>query len=60
MSSSKTRWVDCFYVWPVVQDKMVALQYMHSEIQLADLLTKAHTRAHHCFLLSNLIIVDPP
>jgi hypothetical protein len=31
-----------------------------SEIQLADLLTKAHTRAQHCFLLSKLSVVDPP
>jgi hypothetical protein len=35
--------VDCFYVQSAVQDKIIALQYVPSEIQLADLLTKAHT-----------------
>jgi hypothetical protein len=35
--------VDCFYVRSTIQDKIVALQYVLSEIQLADLLTKAHT-----------------
>jgi hypothetical protein len=34
--------VDCFYVRSSVQDKIVSLQYVPSEIQLADLLTKAH------------------
>jgi hypothetical protein len=35
--------VDCFYVRSAIQDKIVALQYVPSEIQLANLLTKAHT-----------------
>jgi hypothetical protein len=29
--------VDCFYVWSTIQDKIIALQYVSSEIQLADL-----------------------
>jgi hypothetical protein len=45
--------VDCFYVRSAVQDKIIALQYVTSEIQLADLLTKAHTRAQHCFFFPN-------
>jgi hypothetical protein len=52
--------VNCFYVRSGVQDKIVSLQYVPSEIQLTDLLTKAHTRAQHCFLLSKLNVVDPP
>jgi hypothetical protein len=52
--------VDCFYVRSAVQDKIIALQYVPSEIQLVDLLTKAHTRAQHCFLLSKLNVLDPP
>jgi hypothetical protein len=35
--------VDCFYVRSAIQDKIIALRYVPSEIQLADLLTKAHT-----------------
>jgi hypothetical protein len=52
--------VYCFYVRSDVQDKIVVLQYVPSEIQLADLLNKAHTRAQHYFLLSKLSVVDPP
>jgi hypothetical protein len=29
--------VDCFYVRSAIQDKIVALQYVPSEVQLADL-----------------------
>jgi hypothetical protein len=52
--------VNCFYVQSGVQDKIISLQYVPSEIQLAILLTKVHTRAQHCFLLSKLNMVDPP
>jgi hypothetical protein len=51
--------MNCFYVRSAVQDKIIALQYVPSEIQLADLLSKARTRAQHCFLLSKLNVVDP-
>jgi archaellum component FlaD/FlaE len=51
--------IDCFYVRSAVQDHVVSLQYVPSELQLADLLTKAHTRAQHSFLLSKLSVVDP-
>jgi hypothetical protein len=52
--------VDCFYVRSGIQDNIVSLQYVPLEIQLADVLTKAHTRDQHCFLLSKLNMVDPP
>ena len=52
--------IDCFYVRSAVQDQVVSLRYVPSELQLADLLTKAHTRAQHSFLLSKLNVVDPP
>ena len=51
--------IDCFYVRSAVQDHVVSLQYLPSELQLADLLTKAHTRAQHSFLLYKLSVVDP-
>ncbi|WVZ56848.1 hypothetical protein U9M48_007320, partial [Paspalum notatum var. saurae] len=35
--------IDCFYIQSAVQDHVVSLQYVPSELQLADLLTKAHT-----------------
>jgi hypothetical protein len=52
--------MDYFYVRSTIQDKIIALQYVPSEIQLADLLTKAHTRTQHCFLLFKLNMLDPP
>ena len=52
--------VDAFYVRAAVQDQVVALQYVPSELQLADFLTKAQTRAQHGFHLSKLSVVDPP
>jgi hypothetical protein len=51
--------IDCFYVRFAVQDHVVSLHYVPSELQLADLLTKANTRAQHSFLLSKLNVVDP-
>ena len=52
--------VDAFYVRSVVQDQVMALQYVPSELQLADFFTKAQTRAQHSFFLSKLSVVDPP
>ena len=52
--------VDAFYVRAAVQDQVVALQYVPSELQLADFLTKAQTRAQHGFCLSKLSVVPPP
>ena len=52
--------VDASYVRAAVQDHVVALQYVPSELQLADFFTKAQTRAQHGFHLSKLSVVDPP
>jgi hypothetical protein len=45
--------VDCFYVRSAVQDKIIALQYVPSEIQLADLLTKATLELNIVFFFPN-------
>ena len=52
--------VDAFYVRATVQDHVVALQYVPSELHLVDFFTKAQTRAQHRFHLSKLSVVDPP
>ncbi|WVZ94049.1 hypothetical protein U9M48_039991 [Paspalum notatum var. saurae] len=52
--------IDRFYIRSAVHDHVVSLQYVPSELQLAYLLTKAHTRAQHSFLLSKHSVVDPP
>jgi hypothetical protein len=52
--------VDAFYTRAQVQAQVIALQYVHSELQLADFFTNAQTRVQHDFLLSKLSVVDPP
>ena len=52
--------VEAFYVRAGVQDQVIALQHVPSELQLADFLTKAQTRAQHGFYLSKLSVVNPP
>jgi hypothetical protein len=43
-----------------VQDQVIALHYVPSELRLADFFIKAQTRAHHSFFLSKLSVMDPP
>ena len=52
--------VNASFVRASVQDQIIALQYVPSELQLADFFTKAQTRAQHGFYLSKLSVVDPP
>jgi hypothetical protein len=52
--------VDAYYTRAQVQDDVIALRYVPSELQLADFLTKAQTRAQHRFFLSKLSFCDPP
>jgi hypothetical protein len=52
--------VDAHFTRSQVQDGVVALQYVPSELQLADFFMKAQTRTHHQFYLSELSVVDPP
>jgi hypothetical protein len=52
--------VDASFVRSAVQDQILALQYVPSELQLMDFFTKAHTRAQHGFFLSKLSVVDIP
>jgi hypothetical protein len=49
--------VDAHFTRSQVQDDVVALQYVPSELQLVDFFTKAQTRAHHQFYLSNSVLL---
>jgi hypothetical protein len=51
--------VDTHFTRSQVQDGVVVLPYVSSELQLVDFFTKAQTRAHHQFYLSKLNVVDP-
>uniref|UniRef100_A0ACD5ZJE9 Uncharacterized protein n=1 Tax=Avena sativa TaxID=4498 RepID=A0ACD5ZJE9_AVESA len=52
--------VDAFYTRAQVQAQVVALQYVTSELQLADFFMKAQTIVHHTFFLAKLSVVEPP
>jgi D-alanyl-D-alanine dipeptidase len=52
--------VDAHFIQSQVQDGVVALQYVPSELQLTYFFTKAQTRAHHQFYLFKLSVVNPP
>jgi hypothetical protein len=52
--------VDAHFIRSQVQDSVVTLQYVPSELQLAYFFMKAQTRTHHQFYLSKLSVVDPP
>ncbi len=52
--------IDASYMRSQVQNEVVALHYVPSELQLADFFTKAQTRAQHSYFLSKLSMVDPP
>jgi hypothetical protein len=51
--------VDAHFTRSHVQNSIVALQYVHSELQLIDFFIKVHTHVHHQFYLSKLSVVDP-
>jgi hypothetical protein len=49
--------IDGSFVRTTVHDQIPALQYMLSELQLADFFTNAQTQAQHSFFLSKLNVV---
>jgi hypothetical protein len=52
--------IDAHFTWSQVQDGVVALLYVSSELQLTDFFMKAQTHAQHQFYLSKLSVLDPP
>jgi hypothetical protein len=52
--------VDAQFTRSHIQDDVVALQYVSSELQFADFFTKAQTHAQHQFYLSKLSVLDSP
>jgi hypothetical protein len=52
--------VDAHFTWSQLQDGVVVLHYVSSELQLVDFFMKAQTCAHHQFYLFKLSVFDPP
>jgi hypothetical protein len=53
-----TKHVDAHFTRSHVQDGVVTLQYMPSELQLINFFTKTQTHANHQFYFSKLSVVD--
>jgi hypothetical protein len=52
--------VDAHFTRSQIQDAIIALQYVSSELQLTYFFTKPQIRTHHQFYLSKLNVVDLP
>jgi hypothetical protein len=52
--------VDVSFTRSNCHQKTIDLQYVPSELQVADFFTKAQTKAQHQFHLSKIIASDPP
>ena len=52
--------VDASYTRSQVQEGVLALQFVPSELQVADFFTKPQTRAQYLYFLSKLSVCDPP
>ncbi|WVZ88734.1 hypothetical protein U9M48_035218 [Paspalum notatum var. saurae] len=52
--------VDASFIWSHCHQRNIDLQYVPSELQLADFFTKAQTREHHRLHLIKLNASDPP
>jgi hypothetical protein len=52
--------VDAYFTRSHVQNGVIALHYVTSDLQLANFFTNVQTHVHHQFYLSKLSVVDPP
>jgi hypothetical protein len=52
--------IDAYFTRSQIQDDVIALQYVPSELQLADFFMNAQTHIHHQFYLSKLSVLNPP
>ncbi|KAG8371715.1 hypothetical protein BUALT_Bualt13G0117000 [Buddleja alternifolia] len=52
--------INCHVVKDLIKDGTIATRFVHSEDQLADLFTKALTKAHHSHLEEKLGLLDIP
>jgi hypothetical protein len=52
--------VDAFFTRSHCQQLTIHLEYVPSELQLADFFTKAQTKEHHKFHVLKLNVSDPP
>jgi hypothetical protein len=52
--------VDCHSIREALENHVISLPHVTSQLQLADILTKAVPRPRHQFLVSKLMLLDSP
>ncbi|KAF5469242.1 hypothetical protein F2P56_013330 [Juglans regia] len=52
--------IDCHSIREAFEAHVITLLHISTELQIADIFTKALTRHRHCFLSSKLMLVDQP
>eukprot|EP00268_Persea_americana_P043326 TRINITY_DN4352_c0_g1_i1.p1 TRINITY_DN4352_c0_g1~~TRINITY_DN4352_c0_g1_i1.p1 ORF type:complete len:237 (+),score=16.94 TRINITY_DN4352_c0_g1_i1:1085-1795(+) len=57
---TKHREVDCHYIRQAYDDKTITLPHVTTDLQIADIFTKALPRIKHQFFVSKLMLFDSP
>jgi hypothetical protein len=52
--------VDCHSIRDTLESRVISLSHISSDLQVADIFTKAMTRQRHQFLIGKLLLVDLP
>ena len=52
--------VDCHSIREAFEARVITLPHVSTELQIADIFTKALTHLRHCFLSGKLMLVDQP
>ena len=52
--------VDCHFIRDTLESRVISLPHISSDLQVADIFTKAWTRQRHQFLVGKLLLVDLP
>ena len=52
--------VDCHFIREALDTRVISLPHVSTDLQIADVFTKAMTRQRHQFLVSKLMLLDRP
>ncbi|RVW42310.1 hypothetical protein CK203_085028 [Vitis vinifera] len=52
--------VDCHSICAAFEARVITLSHIFTDLQIADIFTKALPRHRHCLLSSKLMLIDQP